>query len=189
MQSWQNVIQAAGTQFVKLLSQFFGTLDGKRNKTVTSPLQLILQSSKQSSRPLTDRQTDSSGWGATKLLCLESYLSPPCVFKHKIHPPTLPPQQLTSITPSSSLPSTSLLFSTALSMVSNFTITASILDTMLPIECSILSTRLTSLRNTERRGFPSTLYIMYHYVHLIKWRTGMSRRRGGLKEMSGMEAV
>lgn len=56
-------------------------------------------------------------------------------------------QRLTSMTPSSSLPSTSLLLTLALSMASNFTITASILDTMLPMECSILSTRLTSLRH------------------------------------------
>lgn len=57
--------------------------------------------------------------------------------------------QLTSMTPSSILPSKSLLLSLALSMASSFTITASILDTMLPIECSILSTRLTSLRRQK----------------------------------------
>lgn len=55
---------------------------------------------------------------------------------------------LTSATPSSSLPSTSLLFSLARSMISSFTITASILDTMLPMECSIRSTRLTRLQKT-----------------------------------------
>lgn len=47
-------------------------------------------------------------------------------------------------------PSTSLLFILALSMTSNFTMTASIFDTMLPIECSMRSTRRTSLTTTNK---------------------------------------
>lgn len=62
--------------------------------------------------------------------------------------------EFTSVTPSSSLPNTSLLFSLTLSIASNFTMTASILETILPMECSMRSTRRTNL---EAKG-----YFMHH---------------------------
>ena len=61
---------------------------------------------------------------------------------HKIH-------YFTSVMLSRILPIVSLLFNFAFSMASSLTSTASIFETMLPMECSIRSTRLDSTVNSS----------------------------------------
>lgn len=94
--------------------------------------------------------------------------------RHAGYDQTTESEFLTSVTPSNSLPNTSLLFSLALSMASSFTITASILETMLPMECSMRSTRLMSLRAT--RGASGTQTLPSHQS------SGMSTHRADKDE-------
>ncbi|TNN89464.1 hypothetical protein EYF80_000067 [Liparis tanakae] len=152
---------AAGSQGFVQYRVFFVFVPGPRPHTWLLPLVLV-------SRPSVDREEGGRGRGPTGVAACEwltcettstdSQRSSSSLTSLSIS--SLWTSRLTSMTPSSSRPSTSLLLSTALSMVSNFTITASILDTMLPIECSILSTRLTSLGIRETQVVSHLLVFM-----------------------------